>query len=134
MKLWEVLKALEENREKKYKMVSIFGKIHEIGLDHNGYYTFSTIYNGKNIEAEPGGGFGGNVYREADWQEVKQPVPWQKAIEAWANGKTIKCVHYGESYVFEGRSVFLEADEHGLPSGIQPSKKMILQGTWYIEG
>ena len=74
MKLWEVLKSLEENREKKYKMVSIFGKIHEIGLDHNGYYTFSTIYNGKNIDSEPGGGFGGNVYREADWQEVKQPV------------------------------------------------------------
>ena len=82
MKLWEVLKALEENPEKKYKMVSIFGKIHEIGLDRNGYYTFSTIYNGKNIDTEPGGGFDGNIYREADWQEVKQPVTWQEAIEA----------------------------------------------------
>lgn len=133
MKLWEVLKELEENRDKKYKMVSRFGKIHEIGLDNNGYYAFSSIFDGKNIDDKPSGGFSGNVHRGADWQEVKQPVPWQEAIEAWANWKTIKCVHYGENYVFEGRSVFLATDEHVEPSNVEPSKKMILDGTWYIE-
>lgn len=128
MKLWEVLKELEENREKKYKMISTFWKIHEIGLDDNGYYTFSTIYNGKNIDAEPGGWFGGNIYQEADWQEVKQPVTWQEAIEAWVNGKTVKCVDdEGKAWTYKQKWLVASEDDNAL------ALNEIKYGTWYIE-
>ena len=116
MKLWEVLKELDENPNKRFKSVN---------------------YNQEEIIISMGTGCYDLPFRvldsNRDWQEIKQPVTWQEAIEAWANGKTIKCVHYGENYAFEGRSVFLATDEHVEPSNVEPSKKMILDGTWYIE-
>ena len=125
MKLWEVLKELEENRDKKYKMVSKFGKIHEIGLDNNGYYAFSSIFDGKNIDDKPSGGFSGNVYRDADWKEVKQPVTWQEAIEAWANGKRIKYENERGCLTYSGNTL---KDEIGPLASYQ-----LTTGTWYIE-
>ena len=128
MKLWEVLKELEENRDKKYKTVSKFGKIHEIGLYNDGYYAFSSIFNGKNIDDKPGGGFGGNIYQEADWQEIKQPVTWQEAIEAWMNGEPIKCVLEESVSVFDGEKINFRDSRSNAVDKVQ-----LRNGTWYIE-
>lgn len=130
MKLCEVLKELEENRDKKYKMVSKFGKIHEIGLDNNGYYAFSSIFYGKNIDDKPSGGFSGNVHRDADWQEVKQPVTWQEAIEAWANWKTIKCEVGELAFTYNPKKNLTLLDT--LDKGHMCLSE-ITEGTWYIE-
>ena len=107
MKLWEVLKALEENPDKKFKSVN---------------------YNQEEIIISMGAGCYDLPFRvldsNRDWQEIKQPVTWQEAIEAWANGKLICTTNEAGGRVCrrggEGRFMSLSPTE-------------IFHGTWYIE-
>ena len=112
MKLWEVLKALEENPDKKFKSVN---------------------YNQEEIIISMGADCYDLPFRvldsNRDWQEVKQPVPWQEAIKAWMNGKTIGVTQKDiEKRFYEGKDYLLR-DQHGD----SVSEDEIAEGTWYIE-
>ena len=106
MKLWEVLKELEENPDKKFKSVN---------------------YNQEEIIISMGAGCYDLPFRvldsNRDWQEVKQPVPWQEAIEAWAKGSSIKCE-------CEGGVTFFSPPHK---SSACFTAKLITRGTWYIK-
>lgn len=63
-----------------------------------------------------------------DWEEVKQLVTWQEALEAWANGNAIECELSGERKVYQGFY------ERLVPScsSYAVGKSEINNGTWYI--
>lgn len=108
MKLWEVLKALEENPEKEFECVGM--RL----IRESGTYRFINVNTRER-----------NFYMgvDNDWQEIKKPVTWQEALEAWANGKPIKCeCEFGIIYFKPPRQ-----------SSACLTAKLITHGTWYIE-
>ena len=114
MKLWEALKALDENPEKEFKCGDM-RLVRESGI-----YRFINVNTHKRV-----------FYMGAhnDWQEVKQPVPWQEAIKAWMNGKTISVTQKDiKKRFYEGQDDLLR-DQNGDPI----SENEISNGTWYIE-
>ena len=115
MKLWEALKELEENPKKVFES-SLVGVEYKISSD------------GEVTAFEATGKFTG-LNNCRDWQEVKQPVTWQEAIEAWADGKKIRCVIGKAEYIF-GRSPYREFQDQN-DYGLAPEH--ITKGTWYIE-
>lgn len=128
MKLSEVIEALERNPKKRFECSLIGG--------HKGYmYTKDDYYrldihddDGFLIYQQRGGGaFNDKIHINIDWQEVKQPVTWQEAIEAWANGKTIKCTKQGSDFVFEGYKPNLRDQFDAI------GRFQLIDGTWYIE-
>ena len=127
MKLWEVLKALEENPEKKFESVAVLGDKNVISISESGFLYFNRYFStGAAVTAQ--GFFNGNVRLYDDWQEVNQPVTWQEALGAWAlEGKTVRCVIGYSDYIFDGSSNHLE-DVLG-----SMTRKQIKEGTWYIE-
>ena len=112
MKLWEVLKALEENPKKRFtsKFGSMSAEIFADDLSVNFMHTES-------LEL--------SLDASRDWQEVKQPVTWQEAIEAWANGKLIKYENEHGCLTYSGNTL---KDEIGPLASYQ-----LTTGTWYIE-
>ena len=122
MKLWEVMKELEENPWKRFELSLIDG--------FKGYmYTKDAYYrldihdhNGLLISQQrDGGAFNDNVYISKEWQEVKQQVSWQEAFEAWLDGKTVFCfLENGKRVEYDQNINFIHA--HSLKTG-----------TWYIE-
>lgn len=80
MKLWEVLKALDEGSKSSY--------------EHSSGDSPSIVILEKYTDG---------------WQEVKQPVTWMEALGAWAlEGKTVRCVIGYSDYIFDGSSNHLE--------------------------
>ena len=125
MKLWEVMKLLEENPTDVYeaKMNESWRVRMTVKDGFGGYYYFE-VFNSKRLidQSRGGGAFNGNVALSLDWQLVRQPVPWQEAIQAWADGKMVS-VDVG------GCKFKLTHDDtiFGL------SERMINLGTWYVE-
>ena len=113
MKLWEALKALDENPKKIFKSNEGFG---EVTLEYRNGIKFIGIQ--KTIN-------GAFLSELRYWQEVKQPVPWQEAIEAWANGKRIKYENEHGCLTYSGNTL---KDELGPLASYQ-----LTTGTWYIE-
>ena len=111
MKLWEVLKELDENPNKRFKSVN---------------------YNQEEIIISMGTGCYDLPFRvldsNRDWQEIKQPVTWQEAIEAWANGGKVKCILHGESFIYDSSQWKNMYSGDGYLCDSE-----ILNGTWYIE-
>lgn len=104
MKLWEVLKKLDENPLKKFECVNM--RL-ERELDT---YRFTNV-----ITQERAFYMG----VDNDWQEVKQPVTWQEAIEAAMQGRKVEFFLGGFTYNFNKESEI-------CPKHIEAAK-------WYIE-
>ena len=124
MKLWEVLKALDENPNKRFEC-SIIGGFKGYMYTKDNYYRLDIHDDdGLLISQQRGGGaFNDNILIKKDWHEFKQPVTWQKAIEAWANGSPIMCEYKGIKTFFRPRNV----------SSVCFTAELITHGTWYIE-
>lgn len=58
-----------------------------------------------------------------EWQLVRQPVTWQEAIQAWADGRVVSV------YVPEG----FESATRKKSTGSVITKYEILKGRWYLE-
>ena len=66
----------------------------------------------------------------ADWEEVKEPVTWQEAIQAWVEEhKTIRCVINDKIFVYQGGCISLRDNENRLPL----TRREFLDGEWYID-
>lgn len=118
MKLWEALKALDENPNKMFKSSEGYG---EVTLEYRGGVKFIGIK--KTL-------YGAFISESRDWQEVKRPVPWQEAIEAWANWKTIKCEVGELAFTYNPKKNLTLLDT--LDNGHMCLSE-ITDGTWYIE-
>lgn len=124
MKLWEVMKLLEENPRDVYeaKMDDDWKYQMTVEDGFGGYYHFD-VFKGKELidQSIAGGAFNGNVALNLDWQLVREPVTWQEAIQAWSVGKRVKVSTIQRDYVFSQ----IEKMEV-LPM-------MIQDGIWYVE-
>ena len=108
MELWEAMKELGENPNKVFK---------------NRYGVKLTAKNGwASIDGRT------TFPMEDVWEEVKQPVTWQEAIQAWAEGNTVIVENTCDKRKYDGKKNFLK-DEYGNPMGSWE----ITNGTWYIE-
>lgn len=121
MKLWEVLKELEENPKKRF--ISNKKDITIQRMFDDTSFTFGIgAYNKFLIDVEEG------------YEEIKTPVTWQEALEAWAfKGKTIRCTLNDLDYIYKHESNHsgdvLLIESYGDPLELDEIKF----GTWYIE-
>ena len=123
MKYWEVVKSLTENPALSGVAVIDFIR-YELYVDDSRTLQSASHYlqlgtNGTSI------GKAGNIDFDG-WEIVKQPVTWQEAIQAWADGKTIKCEHGQITFVYNHDDEFF-----GNHSGVH--KRLFTNGTWYVE-
>ena len=126
MKLWEVLKALDENPKKVFECDT--GS--RIKFFDNKLYWYDKHNNPKEaFEIRDKRSRPGVCHNTGDfWQEIIQPVTWQEAIEAWANGKTVKCVDdEGKAWTYKQKWLVASEDDNAL------ALNEIKYGTWYIE-
>jgi hypothetical protein len=102
MKLWEVIKALTEDPTKKF-VLDVGDRIYTLSAEKGGFSNFFNLsaINGKgaNISKLDSGQFDGNFVTDGDdWQPVRQPVTWQKGIQACADGKRVWCEFHNQSW------------------------------------
>lgn len=119
MKLWEVLKALDENPKKVFECDT--GS--RIKFLDNRLHWYDKHGNPKEVfEIRDKRSGTGICHNTGDfWQEIKQPVPWKEAFEAWLNGTPVFCIlENGKKVEYDQNINFIHA--HSLKTG-----------TWYIE-
>ena len=126
MKLYEAMKLLDENQRDVYEAKMNYGfKVRMTVKQGSGvYYYFEVFKEERLVDPSLGSGaFNGNAALNLDWQLVRQPVTWQEAIEAWADGKKI-------SYSYGGydRQLPFE-DSNAMMLTIQKIK----EAEWYVE-
>lgn len=126
----EVIKVLFDNPKLIAEAINEHGDKYHLFINHNGYLYFKR-WNSSGKYLDPrkhsGGHFNGNIDRKIKWHIIPQPVPWQEALQAWALGKSIKCVA-DNVVVYSGDSYYAVNSAFGR--GI--SKNEISNGTWYI--
>ena len=114
MKLWEVIKALTEDQTKLFRKDSEFyvGFTTEGALgwkDENGAFKSYFTVREDNL-------------LDDGWKPVKQPVTWQEAIQAWADGKKVSYKYPDDKtmYPFEDTNQMLSIEK-------------IKVAAWYVE-
>jgi len=77
---WEVIKALSENPKQEFAIItpSCSGNV----LMRRG----ELVWKDANTRVQIS-----DVVLRYKWQLVRTPVTWQEAIQAWLDGKTIRC-------------------------------------------
>ena len=136
MKQWEVMRLLEENPAKVYESDMHCGHTARMRV-RNGYYQFE-IFNGESLigQYREAGAFNGNAGLYFDWHEVKQPVTWQEAIQAWVDGKKVVWEEDAERRVFDRNKSWAipKYQSHLLDQdGDAVTVRMISGGKWYVE-
>ena len=130
MKLWEVLRELHEDPKKKFE--NDLGNV--IGF-YDGVLSWLPTKDNNRVAHfiawDERSGLDGNVISTnvGDiWHELKQPVSWQEALEAWINGKRVVCKLNEDTYSYHiSRLLLVDQDANAL------SDSEIQRGTWYIE-
>ena len=119
MKYWEVVKRLTENPE--LSGVAVIDSIrYELYVNDSGTLESKTYYlelgtNGTSI------GKAGKIDFDG-WEIVRQPVTWQEAIQAWADGKNI-------SYSYMGYDKRFDFEDSNAMMSIEKVKN----ADWYVE-
>lgn len=120
MKLWEVIKKLDENPNKRFKhaLGSIIGFADNVlqWLEKDGEIIEPFLVR----DRRSGTGICHNT--GDDWQEVRQPVTWQEAILKFAEGKKVTAEFNCQEWTL---GALIE-----LPDYLN---RAITNGTWYIE-
>lgn len=118
MKTWEVYKSLTEDRNKKFRR-KIDGEVYFLD-DADRLQPVDLL--------QPGKSFPIPKKLDEEWEEVKEPVTWQKAIQAWVEGKDI----YVECCDEHGSPI--EMDICALEDAVYLTKSMLTKGNnWYIK-
>ncbi len=132
MKLSEAFAILESGKVVEFEATPTSGR--RSVLYRNGKYFMIDTYNsnGEKIEVyAPAGAFNKNFSTDLDWQPVRQPVrqsawqpvTWQEAILAWADGRTVTVL---TPFGFESK-------EAKKSRGSSVTEYEITKGTWYLE-
>ena len=117
MKYWQIVKSVTENPA--LSGVAVIDSIrYELYVNDSGTLESKTYYleigaNGTSI------GKAGNIDFDG-WEIVRQPVPWQEAIQAWAEGRRVTLKFDRCEYDFCGFS-----DKSN-------TRRAIKSGTWYV--
>lgn len=121
MKTWEVMRLLEENPNRVY----------EARLARNPWVVRVRVETGCYKFTGHDANDGDQILQplveermtlDLDWHEVKQPVTWQEAVEAWADGKKVSYSYVDSDlgYVFEDYNATLTTDN-------------LKNAKWYVE-
>lgn len=125
MKYWEVIQALTIDPTKKFeaKLSSGWTLRMSVNTGVSRYFKFDVFYDKKLIDpSSDRGRFNGNLALDDDWQLVPQPVTWQEALQAWAEGKKISFSYagYDNRFDFEASNYTMSVDK-------------IKKAEWYVE-
>ena len=122
MELWEVFKELEAKPDRTFR-TTYDGRTFEI-KNVGGWFQFNLIdaHGNKRDHLTPSGAFNNNVKVDMDWQLVHEPVTWQEAIQAWAEGKKI-------SYSYMGYDKRFDFEDSNCTMSIEKIKN----AEWYVE-
>ena len=138
MKLWEVIKELTDDPTKRF-VFDDRDRIYTMSIDKScgsNYFHLTAINEkGHDISHRDSGGFDGNLTTEDSWHEVKQPVTWQEAIQAWYEGKKVVWEEDMDRRVFRKnrwlgaklQSYLIDEEGEALTIG------EIFLGKWYVE-
>ena len=141
MKLWEVIKELTDDptkafeRKDRYKHWVMKTDIDSTANGCETYY-FMLKCDGEDSYGDAGRFSGNFANNEDDWQLVKQPVTWQEAIRAWAEGKTVVWEEDADRRVFDENKGWLSTKHQAQmidQEGDAVTARMISGGTWYVE-
>ena len=134
MKLWEVMKKLDENPNKRFKneLGSIIGFADNVlqWLEKDGEIIEPFLVR----DRRSGTGICHNT--GDDWQLVRQPVTWQEAIQVWADGKKVAWEEDADRRVFDRNKSWpiSKYQNHLLDQeGDAVTVRMISGGKWYVE-
>ena len=140
MKLWEVMRLLEENPKKRFEAtLDCTSNIARMSVEKgvSRYFKFEVFDGSRRIEQSyNAGAFNGNVSLDLDWHEVKQLVTWQEAIQAWADGKKVVWEEDADRRVFDRNKSWPipKYQSHLLDQdGDAVTVRMISGGKWYVE-
>jgi len=68
-------------------------------------------------------------YSADEWELVPQEVPWQEAVQAWIEGKTITGVYKKSKHVYRSNGIYARfEDNEDMPL----NKIELTHGKWYI--
>lgn len=123
MKLSEAFAILESGKVVEFEATPTSGR--RSVLYRNGKYFIIDTYNsnGEKIEfCAPAGAFNKNFSTDLDWELVRQPVTWQEALQAWADGKTISYSYmgYDKRFPFEDSNTMMSIEK-------------IKNAEWYVD-
>ena len=120
MKTWEVYKIALENPNAEFKRIGNTDVVH-LFVNGEGKYRTSEGHIGDSLKL-------GNLNEE--WEQIPREVQWQKAIEAWLNGKEIYVEIYGTKYTQKASFKFgcFLNEQSGF------NKDCFKIGKWYIVG
>ena len=128
MKLWEVMRLLEEDpsREFEYQDEQKKWRLYaDAGCYDDRVFYMLDCWDNKG-ELKTGHKFGslhGNLSTLDNWKPVRKTVTWQEAIEEWADGKTVTV---STPFGFESKEV-------KKSRGSSITEYEITKGKWYVE-
>lgn len=124
MKLSEAMAILESTRTERFE-ATLYNEKKAVLYCEEGYFVIDVYAdNGKKIESwKTGGAFNGNIRAGLDWRLVRPAVPWQEALQAWANGRVVSV------YVPQG----FGSETRRKDRGTMITEYEILKGLWYLE-
>ena len=105
MKLSEIIAEMENGSIKTYEATTAMGTKIKTKKTEEGCFPIA-----------------GYLSLDLDWQPVvREPVMWQEALQAWADGKTIRLKMLGWEQVWKPTNA------------ISFNHFQITQGSWYVE-
>ena len=115
MKLSEAVAEIENDKTKVFESISInpYDGVLRLSIRDDRYFEIINLSTGKNQSLT-------NIDRV--WAEIKKPVTWQEAIQAWATKKTVSMIDgNGTEWIYDDTKAMEFVEEE------------ILYGTWYIK-
>lgn len=119
-KTWEVVKILMENPRLRFE-AKINKKKSNMWIDTEGDLVMDVV------ETAPDYSITDNEWLNAEWQLIETPVTWQEALQAWAEGKTIRCKCFDQDFGIEEYQI-----RTGVHTCVTLSRKGLLYGQWFI--
>lgn len=124
-KTWEMIKMLEENPNLKFKPVDQSYEVKTLKGDSGNIELVQGNYNSSVF-----------LYLNYEWTLIQTPVPFLEAVQAYSEGKTIRCEYSDTKTIFSpefntsciGFGMWFATKYEATVSTGQ-----ILEGKWYVE-
>ena len=119
----EILSDIPRFKEKKFKLVN---PVLRAGHSHKQGMTASVeMFGGDRFWAMSNSGRRiQDLTGFEEWELLYEPVPWQEALQAWADGKTVEWHYPPNDKGWISKTFY--------PSCLGPSRETLTTGTWYI--
>ena len=114
-KTWEVVKILMENPRLRFE-AKINKKKSNMWIDTEGDLVMDVV------ETAPDYSITDNEWLNAEWHLVETPVTWQEALQAFIDGKRVKCICDVDFCDFNDNCCYFSLNQpdmciHGLKHG-----------------